>query len=225
MFDCRTVHHGPAKFIHNINCDTLSCMTWLYRIDQPRSGVSFQDSHWPQIIRHPLLHAFSPAWGHLKILTWGRKNWLSPYPMFFQICCLWCKMCFLGSFRIVVSVTQVAFYVNYSFFSDLERLILDSKAELTPWFCCVITEGTDHTTKDSVMLQLLPVPGGATQGTSRISGVGNPGARPSAQPWLHFYHIRLTAHIVDEIVYVFSAPGPEPSLQPPLLVIHPASTL
>lgn len=70
-------------------------------------------------------------------------------------------MCFLGSFRIVVSVTQVDFYVNYSFFSDLEMLILDSKAELTPWFCCVITEGTDHTTKDSVMLQLLPDPRGS----------------------------------------------------------------
>lgn len=225
MFDCRTVHHGPAKFIHNINCDTLSWVTWLYRTDQAGSGVSFQDSHWPQIIRHPLLHAFSSAWGHLKILTCGRKNWLSPYPMFFQICCLWCKMCFLGSFRIVVSVTQVAFYVNYSFFSGLERLILTQKLSWHPG--SVVLSQRERITQQRTLwcCSCCLVPGGATQGTSRVSGVGNPGARPSAQPWLHFYHIHLTAHIVDEIVCVFSAPGPEPSLRPPLLVIHPASTL
>lgn len=49
--------------------------------------------------------------------------------MLFQICRLWCKMCFPGSFRNVASVTPMVFLVNYSFSVELQRLFLNSKAE------------------------------------------------------------------------------------------------
>lgn len=80
-------------------------------------------------------------------------------------------MCFLGSFRILVSDSQVAFCVNSSFFSELQRLFLDSKAELMPWFCCVITVGRGRIAKHSVISPccLTQV---ATQGRNRVSGVG-----------------------------------------------------
>ena len=96
--------------------------------DRPAWAL-FQDTHWPLTVRHPFLCSFIPAWGWLKILPWGRKNWLSFYPMFFQLCCLWYKMYIPGSVRILVSVTQMAFLVNHAFSSELQRAFLNSKAE------------------------------------------------------------------------------------------------
>lgn len=128
-------------------------------------------------------------------------------------------MHFLGSFRILVSVTQMAFRVNYSLFSDLRRLFLDSKTELMPWFCCVIAAGRDHT-KVSVMSQLPPGAGGAAQAQAECAGVGTP--EPGRQ--LGRGCVSTASARRDEIACARCAPGPGPSMRPPLQVIHHAPT-